>query len=107
MKTLDQIYAHIKTGLKSAKSYRTIGRELGVQPSMVRLLEHGYQPGNKVRRQLGLPPASEVVSVSGADIPSGTQVIGSRQCACGQWFVPNSPRRQRCYLCSPYKKSLH
>lgn len=103
MRTLDQIYTHIENGLKSAKSYRAVGRELGIQPSMVRLLEHGYKPGNKVRLQLGLPPASEVVSVTGEVIPDGAQVIGSRQCKCGQWFVPNCPQRRRCYTCSPYK----
>jgi hypothetical protein len=100
------------TRLYGAKtSLRKIARDVfngSVSHGAVQRILDGVEPKDpQLRKAFGLPSYSTLVVVSGEVIPDGAQVIGSRQCACGQWFVPNSPRRQRCYLCSPYKKSLH
>jgi hypothetical protein len=54
------------------------------------------------REQLGLPPETTVVVISGA-VPPGSQAIAAKQCACCRWFISNHPRRKRCFICSPYK----
>jgi hypothetical protein len=44
-----------------------------------------------------------VVIIGGGSVPPGAQVISAQVCACGQWFISNHPRRQKCFICSPYK----
>ena len=59
----------------------------------------------KVRKQLGWPLAATVIVVGdGGVIPDGTQALLARQCPCGQWFIPNSGNRRRCFICSPFRK---
>lgn len=77
-----------------------------MNPAMARLIAQGYLPGKKVRGLLGLPPESSVVVMAG-DVPAGSQALAAMQCGCGQWFIPNHPRRKRCFVCSPYKGGLH
>jgi hypothetical protein len=56
------------------------------------------------RALLGLPAIAHVVPVQGA-VPDGTQVIGASMCIiCSKWYVSNSPRRKKCYECSPCRK---
>lgn len=46
---------------------------------------------------------SIVVLVGPGDIPPGAQAIAARPCPCDQWFIPNTPTRRKCFICSPFK----
>jgi hypothetical protein len=47
---------------------------------------------------------SVVVIIGGGSVPPGSQVISAQVCECGQWFISNHPRRQKCFICSPFKR---
>lgn len=67
---------------------------------------HGNPVPKKYYPDLGIDD-NRVVAVmvmDGGRLPESTQVISAQQCTCSQWFVPNSPRRKRCFVCSPYRK---
>lgn len=40
---------------KETQSWRKTGARYGINPAMARLLVNGYEPGQKIRKQLGLP----------------------------------------------------
>jgi len=84
------------------KSWWKVADRYGIHPNMARLIAKGHQPGNKIRAKLGLPPRSAVVSVNGK-VPGGSITLGAHQCKCGQYFISNHPRRQKCFICSPYR----
>lgn len=69
-----------------------------------RFAKRGEEPANALQRELlGLPPRGttrEIIPIVG-EVWEGTQVPGSRRCACGKYFVPNVPNRNRCYFCYP------
>lgn len=103
---LDQLYLELQESHEISKSWRNTAAPYGLHPSMARMIANGYIPGNRIRKKLGLPEQSKVVSLNGS-IPDGSQSLGARQCPnekCNhQWFIPNSPRRRKCFLCSPYR----
>lgn len=71
--------------------------------TLCRIAKGGYEPQKtEMRQRLGLPPISSVTPVEG-EIPGGSLSIGARQCECGRWFISNSPRRNKCFICSPYR----
>lgn len=102
MLTLDQLCRELKKSHELTQSWRATGEPYQLNPAMARMIANGYQPGKRVRKHLGLPPAVSVVVVMG-EVPAGSQAISAQQCECGQWFVSNHPRRRRCFLCSPYR----
>lgn len=102
MQTLEELSIQMREHHARLQSWRKTGAIFGLNPAMARLIALGYEPGRRVREQLGLPPAASVVPVAGA-VPDGTQVAAATRCSCGRWFVSNHPRRKRCFICSPYK----
>lgn len=93
------IEQHLRLG-----SWRRVGDWLGISAPMARLIaDKGHYPGPDICRKVGLPVAAQVVVIGGGDIPPGAQVVSALRCACGQWFVPNHPRRRRCFICSPFR----
>lgn len=101
MTTLDVLRLEIQQGRSAGKTWQTIGDEYGINRAMARLLGLGYEPGKKVRAELGLPPSSVVVVIGGGIVPNGAQTIRALQCACGQWYIPNHPLRSHCFICRP------
>ena len=84
-------------------TWRNVAKQYGLYPNMTRLIAYGHQPGNKIRKKLGLPPRSEVESMSG-NIPEGSLALGAIVCIkCEQSFISNHPRRRKCFICSPYR----
>ncbi len=64
----------------------------------------GHEPQDaRIRKALGLPIYHNVVVVVSGDVPPGTQVISAKTCACGRWFIPNTPNRAKCFMCSPFR----
>ncbi len=97
---------HLSTELAEkhpGTSWRKIGAEYGISGAMARLIATGYDPGKKIRQKLDLPQSATVIVILGNRVPDGTQVVNASQCSCGQWFVPNHPRRLKCFMCSPYR----
>jgi hypothetical protein len=84
------------------RSWRLVGIQWGVtKPMAYRIAVNGYEPKDiTIRNIFGLPIAATVISIDGL-IQPGAQCPGTKQCACAQWFVPNTPRRIKCYTCSP------
>jgi len=104
MQRLDQISSDLRELHNTTNSWRLTGDRYDLHPSMARLIANGYIPGNRIRKKLGLPEVSSVIPIDGS-IPSGSLSLGARQCPnekCGhQWFIPNTSRRRKCFLCSP------
>jgi hypothetical protein len=88
------------------KTWRAIGGSLNISGGLaLRIWRDGYIPRDpSTRAALGLPPACTVIVIGGGVIPDGAQVIQALQCACGQWFISNAPRRKRCFVCRPYRR---
>jgi hypothetical protein len=65
-----------------------------------------YNPPPTVYKILGIPVISEVQVISGS-IPPGSQSLGASYCIdCGKPFIPNHPRRKKCFVCSAYRKRV-
>lgn len=63
--------------------------------------DDNYQPPIKIASILGVVLPTVVISIDGPIHP-GAQCPGSKQCPIdARWFVPNTPRRKKCYTCSP------
>jgi hypothetical protein len=111
--TFNEVREYIEYLYSAKRSLRRIAREDfngSVSHGAVQRVLEGVEPKDpQVRKAFGLPEYSFLVVVSDEPIPNGTQVYKAVQCiSCGQWFIPNSPRRQRCFVCFPFKpKSLH
>ena len=88
---------------KNGISWVSIGKQYNIFPSMARMIAMGYNPGKKIRCRLGLPPMSTVIIVTGT-IPDGTQSLGALLCPCGRWFIPNTGKRKRCFVCTPFRR---
>lgn len=62
-----------------------------------------YEPKDpKIRAALGLESESEVTFVDGRPRPK-SKALDVAQCACGNYYISNHPRRGRCFECSPYR----
>ena len=103
MNELGQLSIAITKSHQELKSWRKVAAPYGINAAMARMVANGYQPGKKIRKLLDLRETSTVMVMFG-DVPPGTQVVSALQCECGQWFIPNSPNRKRCFICSPYRK---
>ncbi|HMN11816.1 MAG TPA: hypothetical protein PKD55_05770 [Bellilinea sp.] len=101
--TLEHLSYEMREQHKISRSWRKVAEPYGIFPDTARLIAKGYEPGKKIRERLGLPPAASVVVVYGV-VPDGAQVLQAERCQCGQYFIPNHPRRRKCFMCSPYRK---
>ena len=94
------------TGLHREKSLRKIAREVYHDQVTIGTLDRviqGIEPKTpEIRAVFGLAPASMVIPVAGS-VPDGTQVVAASRCSCGRYFVSNHPRRQKCFICSPFR----
>ena len=103
--TLEQLSHDMRRQHEICKSWRKVAQSYGIFPDTARLIAGGYEPGKKIRKRLGLPPAASVVVVYG-EVPDGAQVLQAQRCQCGQFFISNHPRRMKCFICSPYRKRV-
>jgi hypothetical protein len=63
-----------------------------------------YEPKDqKTRFILGLSVVAIVIPINGI-IPEGSLSLSAEQCACGQWYISNHPRRGKCFICSPARR---
>jgi len=91
---------------ESCHSWRKIGKDHGISGPAARRFALEGAAGPEVRERLGLPARvlAAVESVTGDIIPDGAQVSGPAllcvQCQA-RYFLPNHPRRRRCFVCSP------
>lgn len=60
MDKLEQLSIEIRETYRRTKSWRNTGAEFGVNPATARLIARGYQPGNRMRESLNLPPVVKV-----------------------------------------------
>jgi hypothetical protein len=51
---LEQLRTNMALYYSSVKSWQKTGEKFGVNKAMARLIVNGYNPGKKVRKQLGL-----------------------------------------------------
>lgn len=70
------------------ESWAKIGKDYKIHAPTVRLIANGYEPGNKVRKKLGLPPML---------------LVKAMECSCGEYFISNHPRRIHCFICRPFR----
>lgn len=105
MPTLEQLCHEMKTLHCATQSWQKVGNKYGINKALARLIANGYQPGAKIRAVLGLPEHRQVIAVAGEIVHPDALTIGSKLCIdCGRAFIPNHPRRKRCFICSPFRK---
>jgi len=105
MRPLHALRREIKNDYKTLNSWRLVAQKWRSTKGTVYRIAHGYQPKTiKLLLHFDLPlPEARVIAVAGI-VPDGTQTIGALRCVCGDWFIPNHPRRRKCFVCSPYRK---
>ena len=103
MITLDKICHDMQIMHCNVKSWKKVGDVYGINKAMARLVAGGYKPGKKTRAKLGLPKVSSVIVLFG-EAPNGTQSLGALLCPCGRWFIPNTGKRKRCFVCTPFRR---
>lgn len=109
------LYDIAQKGLKMRKkgvSWRKVAVELNIlteegnpDPGLAkRIIMDGYIPSrNPTRIRLGLSPKASIVVMGDEIIHDGCQAIYERQCECGQYFIPNHPLRDHCFVCRPFR----
>jgi len=106
MVTLEQLSSDIRTRHEETNSWRKAAAPYGINAATARLIASGYIPGAKIRSRLGLAPTATVVVVTGGAVPHGAQVVSASLCSCGQYYISNHPARKKCFMCSPYRKTI-
>ena len=99
--TILDVYSDLHT-------WQKVGDKYGISRGMAyRIAVNKYEPKTpEIRKKLGLPVAVSVIPVSG-EIPPGSQSLGASYCIrCGKPYIPNHPRRRKCFVCSAYRKRL-
>ena len=96
---------HSTSGL-SWRSIANLDEYRGIPPGTLnRIAKHGYIP-YKWHYQFGLPGTERITEIAGVIVVPLSQVgASSRECTCGQFFIPNHPKRRRCFTCRPIQKS--
>ncbi len=106
--TWEEIRLYVQRLYAEKQSLRRIANEdFGgrVTHAVIQRILDGQEPKDQRNRSaLGLVAYAYVYVVTGGEVPPGAQVVSAMQCECGQWFIPNTPSRRRCFICSPYKK---
>lgn len=95
---------HDTSGL-SWRKIAALDEFAGISAGTLCSIANGWEPaGAELRHALGLPATVPVIPVNGAVIPPRTQVHHADECVdCARPFVSNHPRRQRCFICSPFR----
>ena len=75
----------------------------GIPPgTLATMLKDSYIP-NKWRSQLGLDVDTPITPIG--KVAPRSQALESLVCVvCARPFIPNHPRRRKCYLCSPTQR---
>jgi hypothetical protein len=97
----------ISEALAAGQTYKEIGELFGVSGALIwKLFNRGIEPKKfEIRQRLGLPNVSEVLGID-RPITPGSLALGSKNCSsCTRPFIPNDAKRDKCYLCSPYRKN--
>ena len=90
----------------SGNSHRTIAQVYGKPISygdIGRIIKGVFPKRAEKRIALGLPPRFAVILIGEGTIPDGSQTIRALQCCCGQWFVPNTAKRKKCFICTHFR----
>jgi hypothetical protein len=105
MPEIAELAALLRAEYQELKSWdKVAGRHFITKPLAWRIAKKGYEPKRfDIRKALELPLVATVTPVL-ADIPFGAQALYAKMCPCGQWFIPNSGNRARCFICSPFRK---
>lgn len=108
--TWDEALRDVRSLYDQKRSLRRIAKEdyRGeiTHATVQRILEGAEPKDPKIRAAIGLPAYQQVVAVTGEAIPTGAQVISASYCkVCGRPFISNHPRRRKCFICGPYRKS--
>jgi hypothetical protein len=107
--TWHEVSSHISHLRAAGKSFRQIAKDDykgRVSHAVIQRVAAGNEPREpRIREALALPAYHQVVVIAGGEVPPGTQVISALQCECEQWFIPNTPNRKRCFICSPFRKT--
>ncbi len=105
MPEIAQLAAQLCSDYQELRSWRKVAERRHITKALAwRIANKGYEPKRfAIRKLLGLPLVAMVTPVM-ADIPFGAQALYARLCPCGQWFIPNSGNRGKCFICSPYRK---
>ena len=102
------IYRTVKRLHALEHSLRQIAKEQfdgQITHATVQRILDGREPKDpKIRMAIGLPAYQGVTVVTGDILPPGTQSIGALLCPCGRWFIPNTGKRKRCFVCTPFRK---
>ena len=105
MPEITELAALMRAEYQELKSWeRVAGRHGITKPLAWRIALKRYEPKRfEIRKTLGLPLVATVTPVLAA-IPYGAQALYAKLCKCGRWFIPNSGKRQACFVCNPYRK---
>ena len=110
---IERLIAEIQDKRDAGESYHSIGQYYGVNKGIIwAILNSDYEPqDNSTRRRLGLPVSPTVnffkqdewewVRVGMKQVQ--LQALSVRECECGQYFIPNAPKRRKCFICTPYR----
>jgi hypothetical protein len=95
---------------KGTRSWREVADDYGVSKGMMwMVVNDDYEPKNPTARaRLGMPALMAIGVATSEPVEGGAIIgVGSETCAaddCSVEFIPNHPRRRKCYLCSPVRK---
>jgi len=87
-------------------SYPKIAIVYKTNPAVIwRIVNSNYEPKKpETRYNFGLPTSAFVIPVSG-EIEPGAMSLSNRICIkCGKPFIPNSPKREKCFICVLFRK---
>lgn len=104
VKTFDATRQALISHHATSGSWRATGAAYGLSGAMACMIAtRGYEPRSaRIRNALGLPPNVSLNLVDDTLVYEGSQVgASSRFCRCRQPFIPNTPTRIRCFICSP------
>ena len=105
--TITELRRRINVLRQEGLSYRNVADFYGVNPGIIHSIvnKEGYEPKDpEIRKRLSLPTIANNIFVVNGKIEEGAQSRGSRSCLiCGRSFVPNSPKRKRCFSCVPFR----
>ena len=91
--------------LKDLGGWQAVADLYNVNKTMVwRIANTDYIPKDQtIRQKLGLPVSARVFPAMG-EILNGSAAPASRICPrCGNFFIPNAGKREKCYVCVPYR----
>lgn len=105
----DTLLAALKDLRTLGHSYQRIGDAFGVNKTTIWKIINERRPpvDHEIRRRLGLSPSSDVILLEGEHLNGATLLAHHIKICpeCGQPYIPNHPKRNKCFICSPYRGS--